>query len=179
MLPSHFVCELGSAALRLRSQEWLEDKRMRDKAAEHDDEMYAKFLAEKKRKESKNGEHNVSDHPVVRFGCVIDYIFQTKRNETFLYSYNTFICFLGNKMKRSRGSAHKNMKYNQWTEAALTSALVERKQLGTGFGTLEKKYGVPKATIWKRAKGIVPGTKHASGGKRIPRVLNQGRNRFV
>lgn len=68
---------------------------------------------------------------------------------------------------RSRESAHKDMQYNKWKEEDLVAALAARKaDPSISYAKLEKRFGVPASTIYKRVTGLVKGTAKASGGSR-------------
>ena len=85
---------------------------------------------------------------------------------------------------RSRGSAHKGQKLQQWPEAVIDKAvaLCWAAYESTGdwkkanVSKIARDNGLPPATLWKRVHGKVKGKGHRSGGKRNPKVLSEGKS---
>jgi len=72
--------------------------------------------------------------------------------------------------------AHEGCRLNQWKEKAMEKALKDfHRTPGASMRSMSVFHDIPYSTFRKRAKKIVEGYKHRSGGKYVPKLMTEGR----
>ncbi|MCG8626975.1 MAG: hypothetical protein MJE68_33865 [Proteobacteria bacterium] len=73
-------------------------------------------------------------------------------------------------------SSHKGEQLQQWSEEDMELAMSLWKEGKMSQRAIARETGIHVATLNKRFRGIVKGSGHRLGGKRVPKVLKQGTN---